>query len=62
MVEIRKIGRKFRGILIPCSNCGKRGLEVYKVYVPNPKTNELKREYYCKKCYMKVFWRREIRE
>lgn len=54
----RRIGRRFRGIIRKCDSCGKRGQELFKMYSFG-KNGSTKKRYMCKKCYSKIFIRKE---
>lgn len=57
----RKVGRKFRGLVRKCENCGKRRQELFKVY-SFTKSGQKKKHYFCKTCYSKMITKKEREE
>jgi len=53
--SIRKIGRKIRGLIHSCENCGVKREELFKMYTF--KNGKDEKHYYCRRCYSKVFRR-----
>jgi len=53
MMEIRKIGRRIRGLVKKCKDCGELRQELFKLYTFKPDGEE-KKDYYCRKCYKKL--------
>lgn len=58
---LKKVGRRFRGLVRKCEKCGKRGQELFKVY-SFTKSGEKKKHYYCRRCYSKMVERKEREE
>jgi ribosomal protein L37E len=53
MVEVKKLGRKVRGLVRRCERCGKRGQELFKIHTyPGPENEKVK--FYCRRCYTKT--------
>jgi hypothetical protein len=57
---IRKIGRKLRGLLKECENCGAKRQEIFKMYTF--KEGKEKAHFYCRKCYSKLISGRKLEE
>jgi hypothetical protein len=57
---IRKIGRKLRGLIKECENCGAKRQEIFKMY--SFKGGKEKVHFYCRKCYAKLISGRKLEE
>jgi len=49
--KISKFGRKIRGYLKECENCGAKRSELFKIY--SFKSDKEEAHYYCRQCYSK---------
>lgn len=57
-LKIRKFGRKIRGFVKTCENCGKKRQELFKVYTfQNEKEMA---HFYCRQCYSKLMTGRKM--
>jgi hypothetical protein len=51
-IRITKLGRKIRGLVKTCENCGKKRQELFKVYTF--KNDVEAAHFYCRQCYSKL--------
>lgn len=51
-IRIKKLGRKIRGFVKTCENCGKKRQELFKIYTF--KNNIEDAHFYCRQCYSKL--------
>ena len=52
LMKIKKLGRKIRGFVKICENCGKKRQELFKIYTF--KNNVEDAHFYCRQCYSKL--------
>jgi len=51
-IKVRKLGRKIRGLVKTCENCGKKYQELFKVYTF--KNDVENAHFYCRQCYSRL--------
>lgn len=58
--KIKKIGRKIRGLLKECENCGAKRQELFKIY--SFKNDKEVEHFYCRQCYSKIISGRKLEQ
>lgn len=58
--KFRKIGRKLRGLMKECENCGARRAELFKVYSFHGEKEEA--HFYCRQCYSRFMSGKKFEE
>ena len=58
--KIRTFGRKLRGLLKECENCGTKRAELFKVYSFKGEKEEA--HFYCRQCYSKFISGKKFEE
>jgi hypothetical protein len=57
-IRVKKLGRKIRGFVKTCENCGKKRQELFKIYTFK---NDVERaHFYCRQCYSKLIQGKRI--
>ena len=51
--SISKIGRKIKGLIKACDNCGAKHKELFKMYTFS-KSDQEKVKNYCRQCYVRM--------
>lgn len=57
---IRKIGRKIRGLIKECENCGAKRQEIFKMYTFKAGKEDV--HFYCRQCYAKLISGKKLEE
>jgi len=58
--KLSKIGRKIRGLLKECQNCGAKRSELFKVYSFKGEQEEAR--FYCRQCYSRLMSGKKLEE
>ena len=57
-IKIKKLGRKIRGLVKTCENCGKKRQELFKIYTFKSELETA--HFYCRQCYSKLMQGRKM--